>query len=564
LAVEVLEDRTLPSTFVVDRLTDTGAGSGLAGDLRYCITKAVDNDKITFDDSVTGTINLSRALPALSHSVSIEGPGANLLTVRRDTGGYYGIFTVNNGTTVSIAGLTITNGNNVGGYYGNGISNNGGTLTLNNATVSGNSGNGCIFNNNGGTLTLNGSTVSGNSGDGIDDGGGGTLALNNSTVSNNSHGSGIDIIGTLGLSTLTLNNSSVSDNAYVGIGTGTSANFTLNNSTVSGNGGGGIGHNYGGTLTLNNCTVSGNSSAGIGNYGTATLNNCTVSGNGGPGVYAGGGIINYSGTLSGTLTLNNCTVSGNSVGFEPEFGGRGGGIWNGGTLALNNCTVSGNSVPPGGDYGGGGICNFSRLYARNTIIAGNTASYGPDLYGSLSSSGYNLIGNSSGGSGYADTDLLDVDAKLGPLQDNGGPTKTIALLAGSPALNAGDPDQLGVADQRGVARSGGVNIGAYQASASAFVLTAPATVTAGMPFDLTVKAVDSFGQVAVGYTGTVTLATDDPKGTVPADYTFTADDAGSHTFRGGVTLYAGGSLITATDTADDTLTGSLVITFAEA
>jgi hypothetical protein len=56
-------------------------------------------------------------------------------------------------------------------------------------------------------------------------------------------------------------------------------------------------------------------------------------------------------------------------------------------------------------------------------------------------------------------------------------------LAGSPALNAGDPAQLGGADQRGVVRSGGVNIGAYQASASSFVLTAPATVTAGTAFD---------------------------------------------------------------------------------
>jgi hypothetical protein len=154
-----------------------------------------------------------------------------------------------------------------------------------------------------------------------------------------------------------------------------------------------------------------------------------------------------------------------------------------------------------------------------------------------------------------------VDAKLGSLQDNGGPTKTMALLAGSPALNAGDPDQLGTKDQRGVNRAGGVNIGAYQASASAFVVIAPATVTAGMPFDLTVKAVDSFGQVAVGYTGTVTFATDDPNGTVPDDYTFTADDAGSHTFSGGATLYADGSRITVTDTADNTLTGSLVVTF---
>jgi hypothetical protein len=131
---------------------------------------------------------------------------------------------------------------------------------------------------------------------------------------------------------------------------------------------------------------------------------------------------------------------------------------------------------------------------------------------------------------------------LGPLQDNGGPTKTHALLAGSPALNAGNPSQLGVADQRGVVRAGGVNIGAYQASASAFVITMPGTVTAGTPFDVTVQAVDAFGQVAFGYRGTVTFRVTDPDPAVMVqpDYTFTADDQGRHTFTGGFTLLTPG------------------------
>src|SRR5262245_7916995 len=76
---EVLEARHLLSTYVVDRLTHTGAGSDLAGDLRYCINHAADGDAITF--GVTGTINLAGALPHLTHSISIEGPGADLLTV---------------------------------------------------------------------------------------------------------------------------------------------------------------------------------------------------------------------------------------------------------------------------------------------------------------------------------------------------------------------------------------------------------------------------------------------------------------------------------------------------
>src|SRR5262249_5933057 len=158
----------------------------------------------------------------------------------------------------------------------------------------------------------------------------------------------------------------------------------------------------------------------------------------------------------------------------------------------------------------------------------------------LSTSAYNLIGDGSGASGITNgtngnqvgTAANPIDPLLGPLQNNGGPTQTRALLAGSPALNAGDPAQLGVADQRGVVRHGGVNIGAYQASASAFVLSAPATVTPGTPFDVTVKAVDMFGQTALGYTGTVTFTTSDtdPAVVLPPTYTFTAADHGVHAF----------------------------------
>src|SRR6516164_7454011 len=76
---EVLEARDLLSTCVVDRLTDTGAGSGLAGDLRNCIDQAADGDAITF--GVTGTIQLTGGSLNLLHNISIEGPGADLLTV---------------------------------------------------------------------------------------------------------------------------------------------------------------------------------------------------------------------------------------------------------------------------------------------------------------------------------------------------------------------------------------------------------------------------------------------------------------------------------------------------
>jgi hypothetical protein len=495
-------------------------GSGLTGSLRYALTNAADNDHITF--GVTGTINLSGGLPGLAHSISIDGPGANLLTVRRNTGGDYGIFTVPyDGPTVSISGLTINNGDSVNGgyYFGGGGIFNGGTLTLANCTVNGNYAYDGVFAAGGGIFNE------------------GTLTASNCTISGNQAGPIYPFTGVGGgiynLGTLTLSNSTVAGN-HAGI----VGEFSY---------GGGI-YNDGDTVTLNNSTVSGNFAfygGGIFNHGdvgdgTVTLNNSTVSGN------SGGGIANGKIILDGgTVTLNNSTVSGNSEFYQ--------GISNaGGTLTLNNATVSGNT---------GGVNSYrgGTIHARNTIIANNMYS---DLSGDLGSLGHNLIGNTNGGSGFDPTDLLNVDPLLGPLQDSGGPTQTQALLAGSPALNAGDPGQLGTADQRGVVRSGGVNIGAYQASATAFLVTAPNTVTSGVPFDVTVTAVDPFGQLALGNAGTVTFRTSDPDPNVvlPADYTFTASDQGAHIFSGGFTLITpGDQTITATDSADG-LSASAVVT----
>src|SRR5262245_60770626 len=161
--LEALEGRTLLSVCVVDRPTDAGEGKDMRGDLRYCITEATSGeDTITFE--VEGTINLTRALPSLSQSVSIEGPGADLLTVRRHSGGAYRIFHVAPGsTTVSISGLTITNGSGSG--PGSGILNNNATrLTISNCTIIANTtvgpdGNGGAGIWSNGPLTINNSTI---------------------------------------------------------------------------------------------------------------------------------------------------------------------------------------------------------------------------------------------------------------------------------------------------------------------------------------------------------------------------------------------------------------------
>ena len=219
--LEILEDRTLLSVYTVDRLSDTGAGSGLTGDLRYCITHATSGqDTIQF--SVNGTINLTGALPDLTRSVSIQGPGADRLMVRRNSGGDYRIFTTVLNTTISISGLTVANGR-VTSANGGGILNQG-TLTVSNSTVSGNTalGDYCSTGGNGGgilnqgTLTVSNSTLSSNSAScsygGGHVGGGinntGTLTVSNSTLSGNSSDSGISNSGNL-----TITNSTISGNA---------------------------------------------------------------------------------------------------------------------------------------------------------------------------------------------------------------------------------------------------------------------------------------------------------------------------------------------------------------
>ena len=197
------------------------------------------------------------------------------------------------------------------------------------------------------------------------------------------------------------------------------------------------------------CVISGNS-AGAGGTGggifsagtTMTITNCTLSGNSNPDS-EGGGISTYTGSMT---TITNSTISGNSTGYG------GGGIDNYGTLAITNSTISGNSA---NQNGGGGIHNenVGTVYARNTIIAKNTSPVKPDFQGTLTSQGYNLIGNTSGTTITGDTtgNQLNVDPLLGPLQDNGGPTFTQALMFGSPATDKGSSGGYAV-DQRGFTR----------------------------------------------------------------------------------------------------------------
>jgi hypothetical protein len=156
---------------------------------------------------------------------------------------------------------------------------------------------------------------------------------------------------------------------------------------------------------------------------------------------------------------------------------------------------------------------------------------------------------------------------LGPLQDNGGPTQTMALLSGSPAIDAGDNTGAPDTDQRGFARivGGTIDIGAFEVQAAGqhthFSIQAPATVMAGTPFTITVTALDDFGQAIAGYTGTVHFVASNG---ATADYTFTAADMGQHTFNNLVFQRAGAYTLAGADTVNPLITGSTTFTITPA
>jgi CSLREA domain-containing protein len=298
------------------------------------------------------------------------------------------------------------------------------------------------------------------------------------------------------------------------------ANVTLDRVTIS-NGhlttgsGGGISNS--GTLTLTGCVITQNdvngssesasaSGGGINNTGALSVINTTISFNGAVATqFARGGGI----SSTGPLTIIGSTFKVNGVSSPGT--GSGGGIYNRGPLILTNSTLSGNSAAGPGVGAGlyhqpssgaatatltnntivnnnagssgeaGGIADFAAggvgaMSFLNTIVAQNTAGTGPDISagaGAINSLGHNLIQSTNGNSGWIASDLLGADPLIEPLQNNGGPTETHALIMGtftiSPAIDAADDSVLGpplslTTDQRGFPRKLGthVDIGAYE------------------------------------------------------------------------------------------------------
>src|SRR5262245_23965695 len=264
------------------------------------------------------------------------------------------------------------------------------------------------------------------------------------------------------------------------------AQLTTTISGVTITGGAGVNQGGGilafGNLTVTNAAVVGNRAdaaldnnqgGGIFSNGVMTLSGVTISGNVARGLDnpQGGGVFD-NGAPGNTLT--NVTITGNDV-TGTSVGGfpQGGGIFinsdtNGTTL--RNVTIAGNTLT--GTTQGAGIFINSDYTIANSIVFGNRANGGV-----VSNCGVNSIVHSLGNNLEEGTDCSltaagdrhNSNPLLGPLQNNGGPTDTLALLAGSPAIDGGLASQCPATDQRGTARPQGAacDIGAFEAGATA-------------------------------------------------------------------------------------------------
>ena len=456
VALSLHTERVAAAGYIVATPSGSGPGS-LLDAIRQVNAGAGTGDTITI--TATGTITPDIALPEILNPVAITGPGAAMLTV--SGGNAVQVFVVHTGVTVSIANLTIANGQggSSAGQEGGGIRNSG-TLTVTNTTIASNSvlsDGGGIFNAAGGTLTVTNTTLSSNTATGVfGDGGGifnkGTLTVTNTTLSSNS--------------------------------------------ATDGSNGGGI-ENDGGTMNLINSTLSVNTAG-----------------------YGGGIYIN-----SGTVTVTNSTLSGNSAVLFSASGGYGGGIENGnGTLTLTNSTLTGNSASSydGGGIETFGTSNLTNtIVAGNTAarngpdINGTVVSHGHNLIGNTTG-GNGFIASDKQNVNPLLSPLAD-NGGTTPLPD-GSHVKTQAITSTSPAFHAGDPTTCTAPfptgansqDERGPAfprSTTACSIGAFEPQSAAVTITlSPTTLpaaTGGAPYSQTLTATGG----TAPYTFTVTTGT---------------------------------------------------------
>jgi chitodextrinase len=293
--------------------------------------------------------------------------------------------------------------------------------------------------------------------------------------------------GSLSLASVTLTNG-IANNGVQGGGAiishgvlSVSGSTFAGNSAPSATGTSGGAINNSGTLTLTTSTFTGNvaqEGGGVFNQKTATITNNTFTGNQAT-IYGGGALLN----AAGTMTVSGDTFSGNT-------GPGGGAIDNDTTLHISNSTFVNNTA---GTNGGGAVENFGPTTITQSTLSGNSSSFGADILnytgftlsismsivgGGLGGSncggmaaitdlGYNIDTGSSCGFAAAQHSMSNTQPQLDALASNGGPTQTMALPAGSPAINAIPASVAGCSgstDQRGISRPQGAfcDIGAYE------------------------------------------------------------------------------------------------------
>jgi hypothetical protein len=506
------ENLTLIDTTITGNTT-TGfnKGGGLAN---YAGTVLIQNSTITGNIATDGGGGLYFDGGSLTvQNTSITNNKVTYLF--RDGGALY-----SEHTTVLIQNSTITGNTCTAG--GGGIYDERSSLTIENSTLAMNTASygGGISMDDGGALTVQGSTISGNTANGTNqffNAGGGGLFLYNVTT-------------TITTAIIT-GNTAV---AHTGGGiTFENGKAIIQNSLISGNtahdNGGGLyfrGDNFpiSGSLTVMNSTVSGNtttngSGGGIALYATtASVINSTIYGNTAT-LGNGGGVVavefGYDGGPRGTPE------------FFPTSLTR---------LNMFNSTLSGNAAPAG-KGGGMYLAVITSSTLDSTIIAGgNSALTSPDLNAAINFAGFNLIGDGTGSSGVVNgtngnqvgSPANPIDPMLGKLQNNGGPAigvssattplTTLALLAGSPAIDKGDNSFLSLTtDERGFNRvvNNVIDVGAYE-------YQPPPTLTV-----VTSAANPSFVGEAVTFTATVS-------GLAPGSNT----PIGTVTFMDGSTILA--------------------------
>ena len=319
-----------------------------------------------------------------------------------------------------------------------------------------------------------------------------TATIDFATFTNNitgrAPGNGGGIHTTTGDLTMTIDNANFSGNEAwsegggLWINTGTTATVTAGSFTgnaargLAADNGGGALFNNGGSLTVLTSTVSGNRTYADGVPGggllavggtTAVMQSLFTEN------YAsnGGGVASLNGA---TVMVHNSTLYGNTA----RFGG--GGFSGSGFLSFDSATIASNSAT----IGGGGLYNQNTpnqgtpyVTLTNTIVADNSATNGANLKGRHTSAGWNVIGTTPDALTFAAvaSDQLGTDPMLGALADNGGPTLTAALMAGSPAIDAGSTALT--IDQRGVARTEPDDVGAVEFGDAAPPATASMIVT---------------------------------------------------------------------------------------